>query len=141
MNRTIILITALCCSPLSFANDELDWELDFEIRQKSTLSNFPLEEIGGEELSNAVVEGALQSARSFDANTQGKPAFDQEQESNDKRKVEELDSPDAKEQRQTALELFGQFDTNPTPEIPQQVFQIPNGRTYGRLETTTVERE
>jgi len=137
-----ILFSLLLALPLTaaIADDELNWELDFEIKEKSTLDDFPLQEIGGDELSNAAIEGALQTSSNFGQDKQGKPAYSQEEEADDKRKVEELDSPEQKQQREDALQLFGQFDPNQGVQLPDQIYQTPNGRTYGHLETNTVER-
>lgn len=138
--KLLFSLLLVCVLSHAVADEDLNWELDFEIKEKTTLDDFPLQEIGGDELSNAAIEGALQTSSSFGQDKQGKPAYSQEEDADDKRKVEELDSPEQKEQRENALQLFGQFDPNQGVQLPDQVYQIPNGRIYGHLETNTVER-
>ena len=60
----LILLTLASIQSVSIAeefDEDADLEDFFSIRQKSTLSDFPLQEIAAEELSNAAIEGALQA--------------------------------------------------------------------------------
>ena len=102
------------CIQAAVAEDELEWELDFEIRQKSTLSDFPLQEIGQDELSNAAIAGALQKTSSLQQAGEGKPAHQQEEESSNKAKVE-LVEKDQLEETQDAEALLQSFSNLPPP--------------------------
>ena len=134
------IVVYLCIQPV-FADDELDWELDFEIKQKSTLNDFPLQEIGQDELSNAAIAGALQKTSSLQQAGEGKPAHQQEQESSNKNKVE-LVEKDQLEETQDAEALLQSFGNLPQPvDFQPETYQIPNGRSYGHWENFTVERE
>lgn len=142
MNR--LLITAFCFLfgfGHSYAEEELDWELDFEIEQKSTIHDFPLKEIGHEELSNAAIEGALHTGGAYQQDQEGKPAYQQEAESNDKKEITQVEKENLDER--DANQLLNSFNTLPPPAMDLQapIYQIPNGRTYGHHETFTVERE
>jgi len=132
-------LTLLVFLPMSLhADDDLDWELDLNIRQRSTISDFPLQEIGQEELSNAAIEGALQTTSAYREGRSGKPAHEQEKEANDKREVSEVSDKekDALERGELPVILVAP----PVVDFQQPVYQAPNGREYGHLETTTIER-
>jgi len=136
----LITLFSLLINSFALAEDELEWELDFEINEKSTLSDFPFEEIDGDELSEAAIEGALRNTGGYQVDGQGKPAFSQEKEVDDKRKVSELKKDDDNLPDEEDILRFSNFAPAAVPQFPEQVFQIPNGRDYGHLETMTVER-
>lgn len=126
----------------SFAEEWEDWEEEdedleqfFSTRQKSTINDFPLQEIGGDELSNAAIAGALRANSS--SGLTAKPIFEQEKEENDKKK-----SGDALKEDEL-LKLGKDLPTNQfpvfTPETFQPIYQQPTGRTYTGS-THTIER-
>jgi len=141
-NHTIfIFIFFICFSQLSHSEDDLDWdnEYDFSGYQKSTLADFPLQEIGQDELSNAVIEGGLQAASNQSFNATGKPIYVQQQEENEKDKTAKLKS----DKNETALEEILEVKRNlpPLPVFIQPEYTPPTtGRTYGAHNTHTVER-
>lgn len=128
-------------SPLVLAEDELDWELDFEIKQKSTLSDFPLKEIGQEELSNAAIAGALQKNTSLQQESSGKPAYQQEEEALNKNKVARVEKRELDENIDAESFLQSIPQLPPTIDFQPETYKIPDGRTYEHWENTTVERE
>lgn len=133
------LLILLSFALFASAEEDLVWELDFELKEKSTLANFPMQEIDGDELASAVVEGALQSTSAGSQSAEGKPAYEQEKEGTNKRKVGEVNSTDIIDAED--LEQLNQFALPSTPpDISFDVYQQPNGRTYDFLQTTTVER-
>jgi len=121
-----------------FAEEELDWELEFGIQQKSTIEDFPLKQIGAEELSDAAIAGGLQSTSAGQTGGSGKPAFEEQKEDANKRQKSELDieqdslSPDD-------ILRFSQGVPDPVP-YSQGPLVIPNGRTYGQLNNSAFER-
>ena len=111
-------------SSVSLAEDELE----FYFKQKSTMDSFPLEEIGQEELAEAVIEGALRASSAGAIEKTGKPAYAEQHDIDEKRSKSELSveltEPQADETQKFHLYIPEQ------PQIPQQPFEIPNGRTY-----------
>ena len=112
--------------------DDLDF--DFSVRQKSTLNDFPMQEIDQEELSNAAIAGALQTGTTNNE----LPAYKQIQDENEKLKKNDLDEKNNKENSDDVLK-FSQI-SEPASPFQQPVYSAPNGRTYGAHNTTTVER-
>ena len=127
--RTFIVYSlyfALSSTYIFAAEDEDDFEFDFSIRQKSTLADFPMQEIGADELSNAAIAGALQATSADEQEKTGKPAYAQELEDSEKRKQEELVGPD---NEQTAEDILKFSQSIPIQiEIPREPFKIPDGR-------------
>ena len=103
--RTTIVALALICLNVN-AEDDLDWELDFSIQQKSTKDDFPLQEISQEELSNAAIAGALKTAPADEKVRDARPAYAQESEENDQRKVEELEEREKDKLEKAAATTF-----------------------------------
>lgn len=139
MKPTILAVSIAIFSADAISDDDLDWELDFSIEQKSTKDDFPLQEISQEELSNAAIPGALKAVEANQQARDVRPAHAQEAEKNDKRKVEELENSENEELSKKALTVFAIPDIPPI-DFQQQTYKVPDGRDYGRLETTTVER-
>ncbi len=136
--RFLITLTCFAVIATAGAEEELDWELDFNIERKSTIEDFPMQEIGQEELSDAAIGGALQATSSGLAGASGKPAFEEQNERSNRQKKSELDlEPEAV----TADDLlrFSQGVPEPIP-YSQGPLVIPNGRTYGQLNNTAFER-
>jgi len=106
--------------------DEDDLEFDFRIKQKSTLADFPMQEIGADELSNAAIAGALQATSADEQEKTGKPAYAQELEDSEKRKQEELEEPNNDQQPDDILKYSQAIPI--LIEIPQEPFKLPNGR-------------
>ena len=133
----VISIT-LALSSICFAADEDDFDdldFDFSIRQKSTISDFPMQEIGQEELSNAAIAGALQT---YDAEKSDKPIYEEQDDKNEKRKKIELTKNDEKPD----IDDYLKFKHNQTsiPQFQQPTYNTPNGRSYNGHNTATVER-
>ncbi|KZY29096.1 MULTISPECIES: hypothetical protein [unclassified Oleiphilus] len=126
---------------LSESPDE-DWDEDedleyfFSTRQKSTLEDFPLQEIGGEELSNAAIAGALKADTSSGQNA--KPIYLQEKEDSDKQKAGDALKEDELLKAGEDLQL-NQFQI-PTAEFQQPIYSQPTGRTYSAHSTNTISR-
>jgi hypothetical protein len=144
--RLIHILLLICLFPMSCLAEEWeDWEEDededleyfFSTRQKSTISDFPLQEIGGEELSNAAIAGALRANNSSGSLT-AKPIYEQEQEENDKQKSSDALKDDELLKQGIAIPI-DQFPTT-TPQFEQPIYSQPTGRTYGGHMTQTFER-
>ena len=137
--RTTIVALALICLNVN-AEDDLDWELDFSIQQKSTKDDFPLQEISQEELSNAAIAGALKTAPADEKVRDARPAYAQESEANDQRKVEELEEREKDKLEKAAATIFA-IPEAPPINFQQQTYQQNTGREYQHIETHTIERE
>lgn len=141
MNKALNYLTGvlLFCS-LSYqaviADEFDDLESFFSIRQKSTLDDFPLQEIGGEALSDAAIEGALQVNTA--SGNQAKPIYLEEKEHSDKEKSGEALKEGEQLSTDSALEIKQFRVIEPHFQLP--VYQQPSGRTYNEHHSTTVER-
>ena len=98
MRTLIVYLLYFSLSATYVYADEDDLEFDFRIKQKSTLADFPMQEIGADELSNAAIAGALQATSADEQEKTGKPAYAQELEDSEKRKQEELEEPNNEQQ-------------------------------------------
>jgi hypothetical protein len=116
--------------------DDLDF--DFSIHQKSTLQDFPMQEINQDELSNAAIAGALQATSNDISQKTGKPIFAEQDEEDDKRETSEL----KEEATGPDVDDILKFSQNlpPPPQYQQPIYNTPNGRTYESHNTTTIER-
>lgn len=126
MRTFIVYLLYFSLSATYVYADEDDLEFDFSIKQKSTLADFPMQEIGADELSSAAIAGALQATSADAQEKTGKPAYAQELEDSEKRQQEELEEPN-NEQRPDDILKFSQA----VPiliEFPQEPFKLPNGR-------------
>ena len=129
----VSILGLLLVSSVGLADDDLE----FYFKQKSTLDNFPLKEIGQEELSEAVIEGALQASSAGSIGNTGKPAYAEQKDIDEKRSKSELKA----EINGPKLDDILKFSQNipEIPQIPQQPFEIPNGRTYAGHSFNAVE--
>lgn len=119
-----VLLLSICIPCL--AEEDFDFELEFGIKQKSTLADFPLQEIGADELSNAAIGDALGSSAAQSANTEGKPAYEEQNELDNKRKKEELKISNS---NQNVDDFLRNSLAPQAPQFPQQVFSEDLGRT------------
>lgn len=119
---TLCAVFVLCTAHA----EEFDFELEFGIKQKTTLNDFPLQEIDGDELSNAAIGNALGTSSVSSAGGQGKPAYEEQDEQDNKRKKEELklgeNLPDVDDFLRNSL-------APQAPQFPQQDFAEDLGRT------------
>lgn len=139
--KLVHLILLICLFPIRCFSDELDefdededLEYFFSTRQKSTIDDFPLKEIGGDELSNAAIEGALQ-ANSSSSDLSAKPIYEQEKEESDKKKSGDALKKDELLKLGKGLPI-NQFPVS-TPQFQQPIYVAPTGRTYGGHSTHT----
>jgi len=103
--RTTIVALALICLNVN-AEDDLDWELDFSIQQKTNKDDFPIQETSQEERSNAEMAGELKTAPDEEKVRDATPAYAQESEENDQRKVEELQKSEKDKLEKAAATTF-----------------------------------
>lgn len=137
MNKVIGLLVILVMTSTSVLAEEDDLDLDFyfSTKQKSTLDDFPLQEIDSDELSNAAIAGALQ-ANSSGSNVDAKPIHEEQKEKSNKKKV----SATGKDKDQLEAERTLQFSQQYQPvqvDIPK--FITPSIR-HTTINSTTVER-
>ncbi len=138
--KIIYLVLLSSLYPQSSLAEDLDGDEDleyfFKSRQKSTIEDFPLQEIASEDLSAAAIAGALR----VDGATgeEGKPAYLQEKEASDKKKSSEGLEQDER------LKLDDKQTLNQSqisaPQLQQPIYQEPTGRTYGGHTTHTILR-
>ncbi len=125
MRPLSLLVCCLLASTLLFAeDDDFDLEFEFGLQKKSTIGNFPLQELEPEVLSDAAIEGALQATSSGSGS--GKPAFMEQQEQSEKQSKSELKIESDPTAGNEAFR-FGQ----PTPTfIPYQqpIYEMDTGR-------------
>lgn len=135
---TFVLITA---SANLWAEDNYEFDLDFNIKGKSTIENFKLKEIASQELSEAVIEGALQRTSAGSSDVRGKPAHAEQAEKEAKEKDSEVIA-DAKKELINTDEFMRLNDAVAAPpELRFDSFQEPNGRVYGLDSHTTYSNE
>jgi len=132
--NTFFFVTCVCNVA---AEDDID--LDFFLHKKSTIEDFPLQEVDQEELSNAAIAGALQAnSTKSTSGVLGKPIYQEQKEKSDKRKSKDADD---EEQELNAEEIFDLSNIQPViPQFQQQIYQQPTGRSYSSHHTTTIER-
>jgi hypothetical protein len=120
---------------------ESDFELDFLINTRSTIGDFPLQEIDQDALSNAVIEGALKSTSAGIGPVAGKPAYTElgEQEARSKNEQLLVEVESGSLNASEFLDLANIPDA-PPPQIELPAYQEPNGRHYDHHQTWTVER-
>jgi predicted outer membrane protein len=131
MKKTLALVL-LTASLNAWAEDEnFEFDMDFNIKGKSTIEDFPLQEVDSQELSNAVIEGALQKTSAGSREVNVKSAHAEQLDKEGKEKDSELSAaPDKKE---VTLEEWQRVSNAmiPEPAVRMPVFQEPNGRVYG----------
>jgi len=140
-NAFFVFIFLASLSDLSFCEDDLDWdnEYDFSGYQKSTIADFPLQEVGQDELSNAAIEGGLQATSNQRFNTTGKPIYVQQQEENEKEKTTALKSAKSEIATDDILDINKNLPSLPVFTQPDYIAPTV-GRTYGTHTSHTVER-
>lgn len=123
--RLFSLILVMTCSSTVYGEDEdFDFEFEFETRKKSTINDFPLQEMDAELMSDAAIAGALQASSA--GNGTGKPAYLEQAEQNEKRSKEELEF----ENDPNSLTEAQQFGHDIPQIIPYQqpIYQMDTGR-------------
>jgi hypothetical protein len=140
---SIIGILLILCS-FTYADDNFDdsefddIDFDFSIKKKSTIDDFPMQEIGQEELSNAAIAGALTTHAALQSK---KPAYEEKEEENEKALNKDADkiNEDNEQSEVDDMLKYSQIQTS-APEFQQPIYSAPNGRTYTEHNTQTVER-
>lgn len=117
-------------------DEDEDLELFFSTRQKSTLEDFPLQEIASDELSNAAIAGALRANTS--SGLRAKPVYEKEKEETDKKKAGDALKEDEMLKLGDSVPL-NQFPLS-VPEFQQPIYSQPTGRTYIDHSTSTTSR-
>lgn len=122
--------------PFAFDDDD-EYEFEFEVKEKSTLANFPLQAIEGEELSDTAIAGALQATRGSGQGEKDRPAFLVEEENEDKQELSDKEERDrsriaaVEDENPAPLEIF----IPPTAEnLPNTDVWTPSPRDYGHHE-------
>jgi len=138
MNWLTAGLWVLVFLPLLTQAADDDFELEFFIKQKSTISDFPFQAIGQEELSDAAIEGALKATSTGAIEKSGKPAYAEQNDSSEKRKQSELEPVNTEPTIDDILK-YGQEPPS-IPQLPQEPFAIPDGRTYGGHSFKAFER-
>lgn len=128
MRLLTTLLGLLWLFPLSCLADEFDdeFEFDFRVKPKSTLQDFPMQEVDSEALSNTAIAGALQATSSGAQEETGKPAYTKEAEITNKRKQGEINLSNEPLNEDDILRF-----SQGAPELilpPQEPFKIPDGR-------------
>lgn len=128
----------LIFSSFTFAEDIFDdsdyddIDFDFSIQQKSTLADFPMQEIGQDELSNTAIAGALTTQAALKSK---KPTNEENEEKRLKQKADKEN--DLSEISDTLK--YSQIQIS-APQFEAPIYNTPNGRTYTEHNTHTVER-
>lgn len=140
-----ILWILLTLASVTFADDEFDdsefdnLDFEFSIQGKSTLNDFPMQEIGQEELSNTAVAGALSTHAVLQSN---KPVYLEKEEEEEEKalnkdagNINEVNKPSDADD----ILKYSQIKIS-APQYQQPIYNTPNGRTYTEHNTHTVER-
>ena len=143
LKYSIIWILVILSSN-AFAEDEFDDsefdDLDFEfsIQRKSTLNDFPMQEIGQEELSNTAVAGALSSHAMLQSK---KPIYQEKEEENEKKLTKDADKTNEENEQSEINDMLKHSQIQiSAPQFQEPIYNTPNGRTYTEFNTHTVER-
>lgn len=141
---SIVTLFAICILlssiiiPRPVNAEELDFEKEFAIQQKSTLDTFPLKEIDSDSLSELAIEGALQVQNK--TGTDGKPVHEKVKEEKDKEKSGDVLSETEKDPtKEDEILKFSQI-VPAEPQIQPIIYSEPTGRTYTEHHTTTTFR-
>jgi hypothetical protein len=140
---SIIWILLILCT-FAYADDEFDdsdyddIDFDFSIHQKSTIDDFPMQEVGQEELSNTAVAGALSTRAALQSK---KPIYEEKEEENEKLLNKDV-TKESEEDDLTEIDNLRQFSQSQisAPQFEQPTYNTPNGRIYTEHNTHTVER-
>ena len=133
----------LIFSAFTYAEDTLDdpefddFEFEFSIQQKSTIDDFPMQEIGQEELSNTAVEGALSTRAALKSK---KPIYEEKKEENEQNLSKEADKTN-EEVEQSEIDKMLKFSDLqiPVQQYQEPIYTEPNGRTYTEHNTHTLD--
>jgi hypothetical protein len=139
-----IVWVMITLSSFALADDEFDDsefdDLDFEfsIQQKSTLNDFPMQEIGQEELSNTAVAGALSTNAVLQSK---KPVYLEKDEESEKQLNKTADKKNEENEQSEINDMlkYSQIQIS-APQFQAPIYNTPNGRTYDVHNTQTVER-
>lgn len=141
--RTISLMFALLVlsSGVVYAEDDWDLEFDFSDNIKSTIEDFPLQEISQDELSDAAIAGALHASSSnSDQKSTGKPIYVEQQEDDEKKKISLANLNDEEDLDKQRLEGIDSL-IQPLQEFIQPTYTAPDLGGYHGVHTyKTVER-
>jgi len=118
--------------------DEDDFEFEFFIKQKSTISDFPFQEIGQDELSEAAIDGALKASSAGIAEKKGKPAYAEQQDDTEKQQQSELEPIEIVPNEDDLLR-FSQ-NNSLAPAMQGDPFYNAAGRNYEGHSFNAVER-
>lgn len=119
--------------------EEDDFEFDFYIKQKSTIEDFPFQEIGQDQLSDAAIAGALQSTSAGTGEKKGKPAYAEQKDKSEKQQQSELESSEDAPSIDD-IRRFSQLNTPTAPIIQADPLYDPAGVTYQGHNFDAVER-
>jgi len=138
---SLIFTALIFSSGVVFAEDDWDLEFDFSDNIKSTIEDFPLQEIGQDELSDAAIAGALQATSSNSSHkSTGKPIYVEQQEDDEKDKISLTNLKDKEELDIQGLEGIDQL-IQPLQEFIQPTYSAPTlGDYHGTHTYKTVER-
>ncbi len=128
--KMALLIVLMTASLYVAAEDEnYEFDMDFNIKGKSTIKDFPLQEVDSQELSNAVIEGALQKTSAGSRNVSVKSAHAEQLDSEGKATDSKLSL--SSDQDEEVEEEWRRANSAmlPDQEVRMPVFQEPNGRT------------
>ena len=139
-----ILPLLLILASLSYAEDASDdddyddLDFDFSIQQKSTLEDFPMQEIDQEALSNTAVAGALTTHAALQSK---KPAYKEKDDENEKLLKAKGDKKNTENELAEIKEMLKYSETPIiAPQFEAPIYNTPNGRVYTELNRHTVER-
>jgi len=135
----LLILTSFTFAEDEFYDSEFD-DLDFEfsIQQKSTIDDFPMQEIGQEELSNTAVAGALATHAVLQSK---KPAYEEKKEEGEKLRKQKADKKNEENDQSEIDNMLKYSQIQPSaPQFEAPIYTAPNGRTYSEFNTHTVER-
>ena len=142
-SKTIFVLCLLFSIQFCIAEEleDIDFELEFANHKKSTIENFPFQEIDQEALSDAAIPGALQvqTQHGSNADMNGKPIYQKQDEENKKKQTEVVLS-DSEKEKVSDKELLNFSQILLTQPVIQPIYQQPTGRTYTEHHTTTLSR-
>lgn len=141
MKMTLALVLITASLSVGAEDENFEFDMDFNIKGKSTIKDFPLQEVDAQELSNAVIEGALQKTSAGSRNVSVKSAHAEQLDSEGKALDSELSLSSDKDEG--IVEEWQRTNSAmiPEPEIRMPVFQEANGRVYGLDHQVTPSNE
>lgn len=141
MKMALALVLVTASLSVCAEEDNFEFDMDFNIKGKSTIKDFPLQEVDAQELSNAVIEGALQKTSAGSRNVSVKSAHAEQLDSEGKALDSELSL--SSDKNEGIVEEWQRVNSAmiPEPEIRMPVFQEANGRVYGLDHQVTPSNE